>query len=281
MTEATEIAAAPAALPLFYRSPRALEPARHAKAGLAERMDFGFARRTNAIALTATEFALAARCYPIVFSIAPPVVPFVVVGLREDENLFLESEGHWRDDAYVPAYVRRYPFIFSEVPDSTKLVLCVDEGAEHFERESRQPFFIDGKPGEAWQRVLRFSETFQTQYEDTRRFGQWLDENRMLEDRMARAELDDGQVLTLRGFRLIDPQKLRALEEAQVLELHRKGWLPLLHFHLQSLNNWAQLARLVRSRKQRPPGRDDRALQDFLTLAGGRGIGPRRGFPFR
>ncbi len=40
--------------------------------------------------------------------------------------------------------------------------------------------------------------------------------------------------------------KLRALSDEQVLELHHKGWLPLLNFHLQSLDNWAVLSRLAR-----------------------------------
>lgn len=236
---------ADAGLPQFYRKPVPLDPARHATAGLKDRDDFGFARGTNAIALTGAEFGPAARSYPIVFSAAAPVVPFAVVGMRDDENLFLDAQGHWREDSYIPAYVRRYPFIFFEVEDSSRLVLCVDEAAENFETESAQPFFKDGKPGDGVMRVLKFSETYQARFEDTCRFGEWLDANGLLETRMARAELAGGQVFTLRGFRLVNAEKLRSLNDEQVLELHRKGWLPLLHFHLQSLDNWAVLSRLA------------------------------------
>jgi hypothetical protein len=154
----------------------------------------------------------------------------------------------WRDDSYIPAYVRRYPFIFSEVPESQRLVLCIDEGAPNFESSSAEPLFTDGKPTEALQRALQFNETFQAHYMDTRRFGEWLDQNNMLEDRMAKADLGGGQTFTLRGFKLLNPERLRALEDAQVLELHKKGWLPLLHFHLQSLQNWGLLGHLTRTR---------------------------------
>src|SRR5262245_41509961 len=110
-------AGADSGLPQFYRNPVPLDPVRHAKAGLKNRDDFGFARGTNAIALTGAEFASAARAYPIVFSAAAPVVPFAVVGLRDGDNLFLDAAGNWREDTYIPAYVRRYPFIFFEIAD--------------------------------------------------------------------------------------------------------------------------------------------------------------------
>jgi hypothetical protein len=234
-----------AGLPMFYKNPMPLEPGRHAKAGLSPNSNFGFARNTNAIALTLSEFAMAARNYPIVFSGNAPVVPFAVIGVRDNENLFLEKNGQWKEDAYVPAYVRRYPFIFSEIPNSDRLLLCVDEGAEHFETESTQPFFVDGKPSENLQRALKFNEMFHAQLDDTRKFGAWLEENGMLEERVARAELASGQTFTLRGFRLISPEKVRDLADAQVLELHKKGWLPLLHFHLQSLSNWSSLSKMI------------------------------------
>jgi hypothetical protein len=246
MTEAQQPqAAANSAMPLFYKNPQPLEPVRHAKAGLSPTSNFGFSRGTNAVALTVSEFAMAARSYPIVFSSATPVVPFAVVGVRDNENLFLEKDGRWKEDTYVPAYVRRYPFIFSEVPNSDRLLLCVDESADHYEKESTQPFFVDGKPSENLQRALKFSEMFHGQLEETRRFGTWLEENNMLEEKMARADIAGGQSYTLRGFRLINPEKLGTLTDAQVVELHKKGWLPLLHFHLQSLQNWQFLSKMI------------------------------------
>jgi hypothetical protein len=236
---------AAASLPLFYKNPMPLEPGRHAKAGLSPRSDFRFARATNAIALTLSEFGPAARTYPIVFSAEAPVVPFAVVGVRDGENLFLDQNNQWKDDAYVPAYVRRYPFIFSEVPNSDRMILCVDEAAPAFEQDSTQPFFVDGKPSENLQRALKFNEAFHAQLQETRRFGEWLEQNAMLEERMARAEIAGGQSYTLRGFRLVNPEKIRTLTDVEVLELHKKGWLPLLHFHLQSLSNWAALSRMI------------------------------------
>lgn len=250
MTEAVDTQQPAAPMPMFYKNPVPIEPARHATAGLRERTDFRFAATTNALPLTAAEMVHAARTYPIVFSAAAPTVPFAVVGLRDHENLFVDAAGTWREDAYIPAYVRRYPFIFSEVPGSDRLVLCVDEAADHFENaSSTRPFFAaDGKPVDALQRAFKFNETFQMHYAETRRFGEWLDQNNLLEDRVANADLGGGQTFTLRGFRLLNTERLQSLSDAQVLELHKKSWLPLVYFHLQSLNNWGVLSLLTRSR---------------------------------
>jgi SapC len=247
MTEA-QPAQAPAAnseLPLFYKNPQPLEPVRHAKAGLSPKNNFGFSRITNAVALTMTEFSSAAFNYPIVFSTTAPVVPFAVLGIRDNENLFVDAQGQWRENAYIPAYVRRYPFIFSEVPNTDRLVLCVDESAEHYESPSTQPFFIDGKPSDNLTRALQFSEQFHAQLDETRRFCAWLEENKMLEEKFARADMASGESYTMRGFRVVSSEKMNTLTDVQILELHKKGWLALLYFHLQSQQHWPNLSRMV------------------------------------
>ena len=45
------------------------------------------------------------------------MVPVAILGLRGAANQFVNSEGAWREGKYIPAYVRRYPFILMESPD--------------------------------------------------------------------------------------------------------------------------------------------------------------------
>jgi hypothetical protein len=251
MNESAAAAKAPENLPLFYTRPVPLHAVAHAKAGLRASPSYGFARGTNAIVLAGSELGLAARHYPIAFPIAAPVVPFAVVGVRDNENLFVGADGQWQPDTYIPAYVRRYPFAAFEEPGTNRLILCIDEGADTFEQESTHPFFVDGTPAPATQEAVRFCESYHAQYMDTVKFGEWLTEANLLEDRVARTELADGTVLTLRGFRLISPEKLDTLTDEQVLHLHKRGWLPILHFHLQSLSNWSVLGKLASSVKTR------------------------------
>src|SRR3954451_4371663 len=94
-------------LPLFYREPRPLEPGRHGKAGVPRPPppSLSFAAKTNSIPLAADEFYTAQAHYPIVFTASKPASPVVVVGLANEQNLFIDAEGTWKSGAYVPAYV--------------------------------------------------------------------------------------------------------------------------------------------------------------------------------
>lgn len=248
MTETTESPAANR-LPAFYKTPVPLTPERHARAGLKTDVSYAFAGGVNAIMLAASELAIAARYYPIAFSSQSPAVPLAVLGFRDGENLFVDAAGRWRPDTYIPAYVQRYPFIFLSEPESKRLILCVDESATSFSSAApANAFFTDGKPSPMLDQVLRFCDGYQQQFEETRRLGAWIEAESLLEDRVARAELADGTMMTLSGFRTIDANKFNALSDEKVLEAHRRGWLPALYFHLQSLGNWNLLSQLAAAR---------------------------------
>ncbi len=126
MSSAEAGAGAPASL-LFYQRPEVLHPQLHQALHLKREGNFGFAKATNAVAITSTEFVAAMRNYPIVFSIKESH-PLVVLGL-EQENLFVDASGNWLDGRYVPAYIRRYPFVFIAHPDGKQFVLGIDKAS--------------------------------------------------------------------------------------------------------------------------------------------------------
>ena len=77
-----------------------------------------FARNINAMAISFSEFAVAQRDYPIVFATADcgaSFAPVAVLGLADRQNLFIEADARWSPGAYVPAFVRRYPFCISRI----------------------------------------------------------------------------------------------------------------------------------------------------------------------
>ena len=124
----SETVPAAGGLPLFFKSPAAINSERHAKAAVQPSLNVHFAVNTNSVMVNAVEFVEAAKHYPIVFSMDEGVMPTVVLGLEQNNN-FIDKNDHWVDGAYIPAYVRRYPFVFTSVPDSDNLVLCIDEAA--------------------------------------------------------------------------------------------------------------------------------------------------------
>ncbi|NBX04138.1 MAG: SapC family protein, partial [Alphaproteobacteria bacterium] len=120
-------------LPLFFKAPTPIDSARHAAAGLTPSDDLSFTRTTNSLSINAVEFVEAAKYYPIVFTQGETVMPAALVGL-EQENYFVDEQNRWAANFYLPAYVRKYPFIFMEVPEESQFVLCVDEGAPQFKQ---------------------------------------------------------------------------------------------------------------------------------------------------
>ncbi|MBU6235633.1 MAG: SapC family protein, partial [Alphaproteobacteria bacterium] len=114
-------------MPLFYNKPTLLEAATHANWGLNKQMNFAFAGTANALPINLVEFPQIAHFYPIAFARDAVATPVAVVGVRDNENLFVTDEGGWKENTYIPAYARRYPFILSESPDGAQLSLCIDD----------------------------------------------------------------------------------------------------------------------------------------------------------
>jgi hypothetical protein len=241
MTQTENTTEAP--MPLLYRKPEALSAERHGSLSLKAAADFSFARNTNAVPITDVEFAVASRTFPIVFS-ASPVTPLAVLGLQKD-NIFVDNDGKWIDtSAYVPAYLRRYPFVFIE--HDGNYTLGLDRACERLveaggKEEAGEAFFVDGKPSAFTRDALGFAAQLQNQHRSSRAFGEALAEQGLLIDREARATLPDGRHYNVNGFKIVDAQKFQAVPDAVVVEWHRKGWLGLVHFHLASLENWGGL----------------------------------------
>lgn len=237
-------------LPLFYAEPRPLTAGRHGKLGIADGANYGFAGKCNAIPLNAQEFVQASRDYPVVFAEAPPHLPMAICGLRDDVNLFVDAAGDWAADVYVPAYVRRFPFIFLERPDVEELVLCVEEGAGVLSETTERPLFdADGTASAFTDRAVEFCRTFHQQHRATRRFAEALAERGLLRENTTELQLPEGRSLNIKGFRTVDPQAFDALPDDVFLDWRRRGWLAPIYPHLASVGNWASLVRRAARRQ--------------------------------
>lgn len=239
-------------LPPFYRDPRPLSREAHAEWRLIEG-DASFAAKAAFVPIVAGEFARAAQSYPIVFAM-PGAVPVAVLGL-ETRNLFVR-DGAWARESYVPAYVRRYPFGFVATGEPGRFVLAIDAGSDRVAEEGDAgiPLFDDGEPAERTRQALAFCDMFHAESEATRAFSAALAERELLIERRADATLPDGRKFGLQGFQIIDASKFDALDDATVLDWHKRGWLALVHFHLASLDRFHLL--LARQAELDPEDQD-------------------------
>jgi len=207
-----------------------------------------FARELNSMLLATTELPLAALDYPCVFVNSGDQHTLVaVVGLRDKDNLFLDDAGRWEPGSYVPAFVRRYPFVLAEQKGGEELTVCVDEAFDGLNTTEGEALFdANGQDTPYLQQLQQFLLDFHNDMQRTANFAKRLVELGLLVDRNIDFKLGD-QRLNLNGFKVVDEDKLRALKPEVIQELFQSGALGFIHAHLLSLNNVNKLgARMSR-----------------------------------
>ena len=239
----------------YYGRPVLLDREKHRLRRVRASGGYGFARKAHSLVLTAVEFNEACKDYAIVFTRSPAgkVVPVVVLGLRAGENLFVGESDAW-DARYVPAFVRRYPFVLAELPGQPSLAVCIDEAFAGWNVAEGEALF-DGEGHETpfLRNALEFLAQYQREHLRTEAFCARLADAGLLKEMNARANLTDGRAFTLDGLLVVDEPKLMALPDATVLSLFRSGELHLVAMHLASLSNLQRLVDRMAQRKSPMP----------------------------
>ena len=226
-------------LPIMYRAIEPLNFTQHGKMRVRNALKMGHIAKQHAIPLTVDEFTMVQRHYPIVFSVGETPIPMVLMGLNEGINVFLDDDGRLIEpDVYVPAYIRRYPFLLARLrPDSDELSLCFDPSAEAVGDFKEGDALFDGEtPSEVTQRILQFCEQFEAAGQRTAAFLEDLKKADLLMDGEVAIQPEGyEQPFVYRGFRMVDEDKLRELRGDELRKMNQSGMLPLIYAHLFSL----------------------------------------------
>jgi len=207
------------------------------------------------VPLTAVEFPAAAAEYAIVFAGEGDVVmPVAILGVRAAQNLYLDEAGTWQAK-YIPAFLRRYPFVFSSTDKGKTFALCVDETFAGFNQEGRgqKLFGEDRKPTPWVEGVLKFLQQYQVEFQRTQAFCKKLKELNLLESMQAQINLESGEKMSLRGFMAVDRARLKTLSSEKLIDLVKTDELELIYLHLQSMRNFNQMRERVTGRAEPAP----------------------------
>jgi len=241
---------------LIYETAVPLSAARHGQVSLEAKGDYSFSAGINAVPLMAVEIVRAATEYAIVFTAAgDDVVPAAVLGVKGDQNLYLTADAHWQAK-YIPAFIRRYPFVFAASEDKKTLTLCIDETHPGVNREGRgqRLFGEDGKPTTYTENVLKFLQEYQAHFERTKLFGKHLKDLGLLEPMQATVTTPKGEQLKLGSFMAVSRTKLRELGAEQLASLAKTDELELVYLHLYSMRNFNEVKdRLVGALAEETP----------------------------
>jgi hypothetical protein len=225
-------------LPMLYNDLVPLSSQEHATWKLRPMDSPRIIANVHAVPITIDEFTVVQRFFPIVFSVGADMIPLALMGLNEGVNTFVDADGNWLPRTYLPAFVRRYPFLLARVrPDSDELSLCFDPASGMIgDFEDGLPLFADGEPTQVVKDTLSFCEQFEIAAQRTQQFGQELQETGLVEDGEVNIQHKDlAQPTTYRGFRMVNEEKMRDLRGDQLRKMSQSGMLTLLYAHLFSL----------------------------------------------
>lgn len=232
-------------LPPLYRQVVVLDRVAHADLCLKPDTDLRFAAKVNAIILTFGEIAVAAQHFPILFTPGEHPLAVALVGLRPNQNLYVGEDGQWRRGAYLPAYLRRYPFIlFAPQLNDERRLLALDPTADHL-GETGQALFEGGEPTPLTQEAAQLCHAFDEQFGQARAFAAALKEKDLLVENQASVTLETGERIELGGFLAIDAARFAALDGETVLDWRSRGWLDACYAQLFSAGRWANLIELA------------------------------------
>ena len=227
---------------LLYKEIKALNRDEHKGLKIKPATDCAFAASTHLVPLAGLEFFQAARHYPIVFiGSDEQLMPIALLGMAEGQNSYLDAFGQWQANTYVPAFVRRYPFVLAQ-DETDNFTVCFDAAYPGWnEEEGRELFNGEGENTEYLNEMIQFLQNFTHEMERTRDLVKALNELQLLVPRTLQLTHSSGESFVLRDFHAVDETRFAELTDEQVLELHKKGFLGWIYAHLMSLGNANQL----------------------------------------
>lgn len=231
---------------LLYVNPEPLSVEAHGKLGIwRNQSPYRFASTTAALPLQVTEFGPAALTYPIIFA-GSEYQPLAVTSVRPNENLFIDADGAYSPDAYVPAYVRRYPFVLANDTAGERLIVCIDRASESLTEGGEVALFENGEASTFTKSAIEFCSNFETERQRTDVFVKTLRDLDLFEEKKAfftpmNPDGTQGEPLQIADYFAVSETKLNELPADKLVDLRNSGALQQIYAHMTSLFNWERL----------------------------------------
>lgn len=239
----------------LYKTPEPLNPQAHGKLGVKTlAAPFAFASANHFVPLIAPEFPAAATSFPIIFA-GDEKTPLAVLGLNPGDNLFFNKDGTVRPDMYLPAYIRRYPFVVATDDAAQRAVVCIDTSAEMVTEDGDMRLFENGELTEYGKNCVDYCQRFEDDRVRSEAFVKKAKELDLFVMKKAtftprNEDGSAGEPVTISEYFAIDETRVHALSGAQLVELRDQAFLAWIYAHLVSLWHWDRLIGLHMERNQ-------------------------------
>lgn len=224
----------------LFERPELLTKEQHSELGIsAPEKRYQFCANVRAIPITVGEVSAAMKDYPIVFMSQEQPLLLAVTGVIDDVNLFVDDNGDWEENRYVPGYIRRHPFGLASESEGDRMAVVLDAGFEGVKQGGERPLFENGEPTEITQSAIEFCKTFERDRALTDEFAKRLIGYDLLNPQTAQyTPQGSTEPRTFAQYVGIDEERFNALTDEQVLEMRKSGMLAVIYAVLMSLGNW-------------------------------------------
>lgn len=244
-------------LPL-YKRPEPLNVQTHKGLGLkfGDR-PFDFLNEAHFVPLTAGEFSIASGHYPVIF-LGDARMPVAVMGLQPGMNLFVDqATGMLEPHIYIPAFVRRYPFVSAvHTEEKDRFTVCVDAGSHLISDKPDQPFFDENGELTAFsQQAVDFVRRYESEVAGTHELIDELRKLDLFEEQKTHYMPRDGsgqplgEPVVIATYWGISPEKFRALPAETLAKLRDNTILSAIYAHIMSQSRWENIMSRVNARQ--------------------------------
>jgi hypothetical protein len=187
--------------------------------------------------------------YPIFFKKNSQTGQFELIalfGLADEENLFLSDDG-WQA-SYLPLSIQRRPFLIG-YQEKTEDGVVSEDPVVHIDMDSPRISYNQGEAvflpqGGQSPYLQHVSSTLMAIVEGDKQNKLFIDallKNELIESVEIKVTLDDASNHSMNFLYTIHEEKLAALSDAAVSELHQQGFLKAIYMILASMPNMSDL----------------------------------------
>ena len=161
-------------------------------------------------------------------------------GISEEVNIYSK-------EAYVPRFVKSYPFLnvtAKDENDNLNEVIGIDNADFTGEDKEVSIFNEDGELNEIANEKIENVRELNRQRAISKRIIEQLKENDLLLKRDFKVKVNDEERTLLNEFYIVDREKLLKLDDETIASWARKGWMSLIDAHIKSLGNFKKALKL-------------------------------------
>lgn len=227
----------------MYNNIEIIDNVKHKNSGIKQIKNFSFAKKVISCPITIKEFYEACKTYPIVFTkdANKNWYASLMLGYKNNENVFVNDKGEWEKFSYVPAFVKRYPFVFVE--HENKLILSVEKDYLIEKNKDKKLSLFNDKSevSPILKNAIDFLNKFNEDSLITKSLVEELDNYNLLEEKTVSVETKNKEKFKINNIYIVNEEKLNGLTKKAKNEIFNKNLYPFITAHLISLTNLQKL----------------------------------------